>query len=218
VRGTHPTLAAFIRRKVMTNKLDNMMAILDHYHLKCQMVEFIDFDKIQPISVMDWFKEDLAFSLKNRGEDEAFSAEFIVVPFLKEVWKKHSRLNLFSHVQIKADDVIVIPDYLITAKTPTGYKKIYKPLLLTVEAKNFDEGWTQALLQSVVCQKMNNSVEIPILSIVTTGDSWQFGKLEKNMFTRHPIAAGIQHIEELLGILNLLFSECEKVIAPNQSE
>ncbi|MEN8218444.1 MAG: hypothetical protein ABFS56_19155 [Pseudomonadota bacterium] len=206
----------------MTNKLDNIMVILNHYHMKYKMVEFIDFDKIKPISVMDWFKDELAFSLKNRGEDdkEAFSAEFIVVPFLKEVWKKHSRLNLFSHVQIKADDVIVIPDYLITAKTPTGYKKVYKPLLLTVEAKNdnFDEGWTQALLQSIVCQKINNSVDIPILSIVTTGDAWQFGKLEKNVFIRHPIAAGIQHIEELLGILNLLFSECENVIPPSQSE
>lgn len=86
-----------VRKEVMTNKLDNIMVILDHYHLKYKMVEFIDFDKIQPVSVMDWFKEELAFSLKNRGEDdkEAFSAEFIVVPFLKEVWKKHSLLNLY---------------------------------------------------------------------------------------------------------------------------
>jgi hypothetical protein len=45
---------------------------------------------------------------------------------------------------------------------------LYKPLLLTVEAKNekFDEGWTQALLQSVVCQKINGTPNIPILSIV----------------------------------------------------
>lgn len=200
----------------MAHKLDNIMVILDHYHLKYEMIEFMDFAQIQPISVMDWFKEELAFSLKNRGEDdkEAFTVEFIVVPFLKEIWKKHSRLNLFSHVQIKADDMIVTPDYLITAKTPTGYKKVYKPLLLTVEAKNenFDEGWTQALLQSMVCQKINNSVEIPILSIVTTGDTWQFGKLEKNVFIRHPVAVGIQHIEGLLGILDKLFLECENLV------
>jgi hypothetical protein len=50
-----------------------------------------------------------------------------------------------------------------------------------VEAKNdnFDEGWTQALLQSVVCKKLNNSVDIPILSIVTTGDTWQPKQIRK---------------------------------------
>ncbi|MDM8568188.1 hypothetical protein QUF50_01470 [Thiotrichales bacterium HSG1] len=198
----------------MTDKFDNILTILEHYHLNYEIAEFINFDEVKLVSVMDWFKDELDFSLKNRGEDdkEAFAAEFIVVPFLKEIWRKHSQLNLFSHVQIKTDDVVVIPDYLVTAKTPTGYKKVYKPLLLTVEAKNenFDEGWKQALLQSVVCQKLNDSVDIPILSIVTTGDIWQFGKLEKNLFIRHPISAGVQHVEELLGILDLFFSECEQ--------
>jgi hypothetical protein len=86
------------------------------------MAEFIDLNKIQPANVMDWFKEELKFSLLNRGEvdKEAFTSEFIVVPFLKETWKKHPHLNLFSHVQIKADDIIVIPDYLMTSKEPTG--------------------------------------------------------------------------------------------------
>jgi hypothetical protein len=200
----------------MTNKLDNIMAILNNYHLKYQIVEFIDFSQIQPVTVKEWFKEDLKFSLTNRGEDdkEAFCTEFIIVPFLKEVWKRHPQLNLFSHVQLKSDDITVIPDYLITSKTPTGYKKIYKPLLLTVEAKNdkFDEGWSQALLQSLICQKMNGSEKIPIHSIVTTGDSWQFGKLEEKIFIKHPISISIQDIEELLGILDQLFLECEKVI------
>jgi hypothetical protein len=185
------------------------------------MVEFIDFEKIQPISVVDWFKEELRFSLKNRGEDdkEAFTSEFIVVPFLKEIWKKHPQLNLFSHVQIKADNIFVIPDYLITSTTPMGYKKIYKPLLLTVVAKNeqFDEGWAQALLQSIICQKLNGTDEIPILSIVTTGDFWQFGKLEKKLFIKHPFSAAIQHIEGLLGILDVLFSECDKIITGGAS-
>jgi hypothetical protein len=145
-------------------------------------------------------------------EQGAYVAEFIVVPFLKETWKRHPDLNLFSHLQISADNVTVIPDYLVSAKTPTGYKTLYKPLLLTVEAKNekFDEGWTQALLQSVVCQKINGTPDIPILSIVTTGDFWQFGKFEQKLFTKNPIPASIQHVDELLGILDALFSECEE--------
>ncbi|EDN70438.1 conserved hypothetical protein [Beggiatoa sp. PS] len=200
----------------MTNKLDTIKNILDNYHLHYQITEFINLANIQSISIKEWFKEELKFSLANRGEvdKEAFTSEFIVVPFLKEAWKRHSQLNLFSHVQIKADDIIVIPDYLISSKDPTGYKTIYQPLLLTVEAKNdnLDEGWTQALLQSVVCQKINGTLDIPILSIVTTGDVWQFGKLDKQNFIKHPLSVSIQSTEDLLGVLDVLFSECEKVI------
>ena len=204
----------------MTNTPDNAKIILDQYGLSYKMAEFLDFNKIQPVNVMDWFKEELRFSLLNRGENdkEAFTSEFIIVPFLKEAWKRHSQLNLFSHVQIKADDVTVIPDYLISAKDPTGYKIIFKPLLITVEAKNehFDEGWTQALLQSIICQKINGTDKIPVLSIVTTGDTWQFGKLDQQLFIKHPFPASVQNMEGLLGILDVLFSECEQIISANQ--
>ena len=190
--------------------------ILEQYQLHYTIDEFINFEKILPVEVPDWFKKDMRFSLVNRGEEdkEAFASEFIIAPLLKETWKRHPRLSLFSHVQISADDLTVIPDYLLSSKDPTGYKTIHKPLLLTVEAKNekFDEGWFQALLQSVLCQKINETNEIPIISIVTTGDVWQFGKLEKQLFTKHPISFSIQNLEGLLGILNELFSECENVI------
>jgi hypothetical protein len=198
----------------MTRTPDNFEEILERYGLKYAATEFLNWETVPKVEPSDYFKEELRFSLTHRGIDdhEAFVSEFIVVPFLKETWKRHPNLNLFSHIQISADEVTVIPYYLVSAKTPTGYKTLYKPLLLTVEAKNekFDEGWTQALLQSVVCQKINGTLDIPILSIVTTGDLWQFGKLEQNLFTKNPIPASIQHIDDLLGILDALFSECEK--------
>lgn len=70
----------------------------------------------------------------------------------------------------------------------------------------------KALLQSVICQKINETDETPIFSIVTTGDLWEFGKLERQIFTRHPVPWAIQDIGGLLGILDSLFSTCEKVI------
>lgn len=203
----------------MPHNFNHTQDILTHYHLEYRVAEFLDFSQSPPVNVPDWFKQELRFALANRGEPdkEAFACEFIIVPFLREVWKKHPQLSLFSHVSIQVDDLTVIPDYLITSKHPTGYKTVYKPLLLTVEAKNeqFEEGWTKALLQAIVCQKINGTEEIPILAIVTTGDFWQIGKLEKQLFTRHPVPVSIQHLEELLGILDMLFSECEKVVIEN---
>jgi hypothetical protein len=189
--------------------------ILSHFHLNYKIDEFIDFEKVASVQIADWFREEIRFSLTHIGPDdkEAFISEFIIVPFLKEAWKRHPGLSLFSHLQICADDITVIPDYLISIKDPTGYKTLRKPLLLTVEAKNeaFEKGWGQALLQSVVCQKINRTGEIPVFSIVTTGDSWQFGKLDQNHFIKHPIPASLQDMEKLLGILDVLFSECEAI-------
>jgi hypothetical protein len=191
-----------------------MKEILERYQLHYYLNEFIDIDNIPSIEMPNFFKEEIKFALLNRGEEdkEAFTCEFIIVPFLRATWKKHPQLNLFSHVAIHADNTTIIPDYLVTAKNPTGYKSIYQPLLLTVEAKNekFEEGWTQALLQSIICQKMNGTETIPIWSIVTTGDFWQFGKLEQRNFSRHPLPASIQDMAKLLGILEVLFSACEQ--------
>jgi len=200
----------------MPHNFNNARDILAHYHLAYRIAKFIDLENTPPASVTPSFKEEFEFSLVHRGEpdQEAFTSEFIIVPCLRTAWQQHPQLNLFSHVAIQAEDFTVIPDYLVTAPDPTGYKTVYKPLLLTVEAKNekFEEGWTQALLQAVVCQKINGTDEIPVLAIVTTGDLWQFGKLERQVFTKHPTPASIQHVEELLGILDRLFAECEKVL------
>ncbi len=200
----------------MPHNFNHVPDILTHYHLDYQMAEFLDFNQPPAVQIPEWFKQDLRFTIANRGEPdkEAFACEFIIVPFLKEAWKKHPHLSLFSHVAIQAEDLTVIPDYLVTAKHPTGYKTVYKPLLLTVEAKNekFEDGWTQALLQAVVCQKINGTANLPVLAIVTTGDLWQFAKLEKQQFIKHPFSASLQNLEVLLGILDTLFTECEKVL------
>ncbi len=201
----------------MAREIPKTKNLLDQYHLRYLIEEFLHFEDIAPAEVPEWFREEIKFALINRGEDdkEAFTSEFIIVPFLKETWKKHSALSLFSHVQITADDVTVIPDYLISSKDPTGYKIVHTPLLLTIEAKNenFDEGWAQALLQSVVCQKINATMTTPIYSIVTTGDFWEFGKLQQQEFIRHPVPWAIHDMSGLLGILDRLFGECEQSIS-----
>jgi hypothetical protein len=88
--------------------------------------------------------EDLEFAMTHRGavDKEAFACEFLIVPFLKEAWKRHPDLNLFSHLSIQVNDLTAIPDYLVSVKTQTGWKDLTTPLLLVVEAKDekFEEG------------------------------------------------------------------------------
>lgn len=203
--------------KTEGQQFQDFEAVLEHYHYDFRFQPFIDFSSTTPIPAETWFKEELMFALSHRGDDdkEAFACEFLIVPFLRYVWRRHELVNLFSHVQIKADDLIFIPDYLVTGRTPTGFKRVYKPLLLTVEAKNedFGEGWFKALLQAVVCQRLNETPDIPIVMVVTTGDVWQFGKLEQTHVIRHPLPLSIEDPDMLLGVLDVVFAGCEQLVS-----
>lgn len=198
----------------MPHTFTSIKEILNTYGLSYRIEEFIDFRALEPLPAPEWFKAEIKFSLTHRGQDdkEAFLSEFIIVPFLKETWKRHPALSLFSHPTLTSKEFSIVPDYLLTARDPSGYKSIYKPLLLTVEAKNekFDEGWVQALLQAVVCQQMNEASSSTIFAIVTNGDIWEFGKLEQTRFSYHPLPLSVQDMDRLLGVLDWLFRACEQ--------
>ena len=190
--------------------------ILEQYHLQFRFEAFWDAAQIPPRPPADWFLEELMFTLAHRGDDdkEAYICEFLIAPFLKQAWQRHPTVNLFSHAQIKTEELTLVPDYLVSKQTPTGFKRIYKPLLLTVEAKDeqFSAGWAKALLQTILCQKINGDLAIPIWAIVTTGDLWQFGKLDRQQFLRHPLPLSIDQPDMLFGVLDLLFAACEQQI------
>jgi hypothetical protein len=105
----------------MTRTLNSFEEILERYELKYAATEFLKWETLTKVKPPEWFKEELHFSITHHGinNQEAYVAEFIVVPFLKEAWKRHPDLNLFSHLSISTDDTTVIPDYLLAAKTPT---------------------------------------------------------------------------------------------------
>jgi hypothetical protein len=200
---------------IKTPDFKNIVDVLKYYRLPYKRIEFIDFSIIQPVLLEEWFTDDLKFALENVGLDdkEAFMSAFVIVPFLRKVWKLYKNLNLFSHVQLKTEYYTVIPDFLITGKTELGYKAVEKPLLVTVEAKyeKFNEGWFQAAMQMIAARQMNENNEIPIYGIVTTGDLWQFGKLENNTFYQHPISVNIEKPEHLTGVISYIFGECDKM-------
>ncbi len=177
-------------------------------------------DNLQ-IALPDWFIEDLNFSMsvKSSQENEAFYEEFFIVPFLKEVWKKHKRLKVWSHSYIQYDnDLSGNPDYLISGLVEeNNYEIIQNPLLAVVQAKqqNFIAGWGQCLAAMIACRKINETdeaekKEIPVFGIVSTGEIWQFAKLEDNVLSKHPFPVSIGNPEHLAGILDYIFTECEK--------
>ncbi|MEM8525317.1 MAG: hypothetical protein AAGG68_11765 [Bacteroidota bacterium] len=200
-----------IKQKIV---FKNSAEVLDHYNLNFDYEKFINYDKVTPIGLTEYFLQDLDFSLSNRGKDdkEFYGSEFLIVPFLKETWKRHPKVFLFSHPYLQVNDFTLYPDYVVTGRSRSGIKVFQKPVLLTVEAKDeqVEKGWFDALLQLVAARELNNTDKVPLYAIVTTADFWYFGKLEDQSFIRHPFPIGITDPELLLGVLSYLFGKCEE--------
>jgi hypothetical protein len=171
------------------------------------------------LDVPEWFRDNLTFVLEKQGarETEGFLREGFIFPFLQLAWRRHGHLKLWSHQALDYDDKLNgEPDYLVSAWIEEGMDKLVtRPFLAVSEAKrdDFDGGWAQCLAEQVACRKLNEDDGLTIYGIVSTGQVWQFGKLEGDVFTRHPVAFSIADMDRLLGILDFVFSECEKQLA-----
>ncbi len=131
--------------------------------------------------------------------------ESIISPILRIVAKKNG-LILWSHLTLNVTDVLKgQPDYLIAGATSGGNLK--DPIVCIAEAKqeNFDEGWAQVVAEMVASRLKNGDTPFggrDIYGIVTTGNSWQFGKLQNGTLSR-PLNA-IDAVNNLQQIFNIV--------------
>ena len=194
------------------SEFKNNAELLSYFGLSVRNEDFINLDKIKPISLPKFVRQDIEFSLSNRGNTdmEFYACEALIFPILKEVWKRNPKTKVFSHPQIRYEDLILVPDYVVTPKDKTGTNTFQKPLLVTVEAKNddFELGWSDAYRQLIVARHLNENVDIPIYAIVSIGKAWEFGKLDGKIIYRHPNTVGLDNPNRLLGILDFIFADC----------
>jgi hypothetical protein len=194
------------------SEFKNVADMLAHFGLSVQSSRFIDFDQILPKPLPPLILEDMDFVLAERGNTdmEFYACEALIFPILKEAWKRNPKAKLFSHPQIKYEDLVLVPDYVVAPRNKTGVNIFEKPLLVTIEAKNddYEQGWSDAYKQLVVARLLNENNEIPIYAIVSIGDSWQIGKLDGNIIYRHPYSLGLANASQLLGVLDFIFADC----------
>jgi hypothetical protein len=192
--------------------------VLAKYPLNVRQERFLPEVRVEPPSL---FLENLSFSLDMKAVDESetFFSESFIFPFLLQAWKRHRRLKLWSHKTLALDSELVgEPDYLVSAQIEGVIDRlINKPLLAVTEAKkeDFTKGWAQCLAEMVACQRVNQNEDMVIYGIVSTGIFWEFGKLTGKVFTKHTLAYSINEPEKVLGLLDFIFSECEKQIERN---
>ena len=145
--------------------------------------------------------------------NETTICERIISPILELVSEQYESLKLWSHVPYNVDQEKGLagePDYLVAPRTKYGDMGI--PPLCIVEAKkdNFEEGWTQALAEMVAASFQGRD---KCYGVVTTGNTWVFGKLEQQMFIRDPkkFSATVD-LQEIFDVLNWVFHRAESLL------
>jgi predicted membrane chloride channel (bestrophin family) len=68
------------------------------------------------------------------------------------------------------------------------------------------------MAEMIACQKTNQDEKIIVYGIVSTCIFWQFGKLEKSVFTKNLNSYSIDNLQKILGNLDYVFAACEKQI------
>jgi hypothetical protein len=83
---------------------------------------------------------------------------------------------------------------------------------MLVEAKqdNFEAAWGQCIAEMIAAQRLNAELDLIVFGVASNGDRWQFGKLDKNVFTRNTMFYSIQEIDQLSAAVNYIFSQCER--------
>ncbi len=81
------------------------------------------------------------------------------------------------------------------------------------------KGWAQALAEMIAAQRFNQNAQTETFGIVTTGNFWQFGKLQQNILTMEIIScSATENIQKLFDILNWLFYEAANNVRKIQNK
>jgi hypothetical protein len=185
--------------------------------LKAFQVTYTEANFISELAfiVSDYFREDLELMMRDAVVDNSEFAicENLIYPIIKEVWKTYrSKFILWSHQSLNYDEKLSgFPEYILAKRSPLGKFVFDKPYFILVEAKqdNFETGWAQCLAEMIAAQRLNGEYQIVIFGIVSNGITWQFGKLEAEIFTRNSTYYTIQELDKLFGAVNFVFQQCE---------
>ncbi|HMV49033.1 MAG TPA: hypothetical protein PLD20_01770 [Blastocatellia bacterium] len=176
-----------------------------------------DFVRVTPVEISPALAEELLFVARyiDTRVSEFAIRETLIFPVLREAYKKYAEeFSLWSHRFIKYDERLVgTPDYFVSKRSELGKTVLGKPLLLMAEAKknDFDEGWAQCLAEMVAAQKLNGS-DLTIYGSVTDGQVWQFGKLERDVYTYNDKLFTLDELAELLGAWDYIFEKMQEQI------
>ncbi len=167
---------------------------------------FSDISTLKPSS---WLEETLSYSLKLAlaSSSEKARSEFIIAPILIELERiNQHKISIYSGENLDVDEAKGLKgecDFILSKGSIS--LTMQSPILSLVEAKKSDikGGLGQCIAQMLGAQRFNEIEGSPISGIygcVTTGEDWQFLKLEGDRVFVDDRRYYINELDKLLGI------------------
>ena len=166
------------------------------------------FESIGHLEPPSWLRQAFVSGSGLPFISEKARSEFIVAPILvacRELCKQ--KFQVFSGVRLDADSERGLKgecDFII-ARSLSSYS-FQSPLLLVLEAKKnyIEEGLGQCAAQMLGALIYNEKDHQPLpylYGCVTTGEAWQFLKLEGDQLTIHPERFLLEDVGKILWLL-----------------
>lgn len=116
---------------------------------KAYKIKYIDgyFISVIDIEIPPSLVEKFEFNKEHIDifSSEAARSELIISPFLRAVYKKHSKdYSFWIQKPIVFDKALSgTPDYIFSKRSPLGKTVLEKPIVIVVEVKknDFEQGW-----------------------------------------------------------------------------
>lgn len=175
------------------------------------------FGSVTPLPVPLWLAELLAKGMQLSLLSEKARSEFIVAPILlasRELSRDAVSVYSGQRLDVDAEHGLVGEcDFILSASPPVPVLRA--PLVTIVEAKKNDieAGLGQCVAQMVAARRFNRDAGRPVSVIfggVTTGEAWQFLRLENAVVL---IERKRYYIDNVGGILAILQAIIGQIVA-----
>ncbi len=170
------------------------------------------FSGISESAIPAFLPEYLDLGKRTYNEKEKSRSEFLVAPILLAVRTiLDEKLQIFSGQELNVDierGLVGECDFILTKTEPTPVLK--SPIISLVEAKNNDipQGLGQCVAQMVgarIFNEQHGENFKAIFGCVTTGEIWQFVKLEENTAIVDEDRYFIDNVGKILGVFKAIF-------------
>ncbi len=171
------------------------------------------FEIIESIELPKWLREILDKGMPLAFISEKARSEFIVVPILLAVRElNHNSFSIYSGQRLDVEPSCGLTgecDFILTNTPPLPI--LQSPIISIVEAKKNDieKGLGQCAAQMVGAQSFNqqegNDIKM-IFGCVTTGEDWQFLKLENDTIYIDNNRYYIVDVDKILGIFQSIIT------------
>ena len=177
------------------------------------------FDEVQPMTISVGLKNALATAEELPIRSEKARSEMIVVPILIELRSLNDKFfTIYSGDSLNVDDAKGLKgecDFILAKDT--GSLNINVPIIQIVEAKKNDieigipQCAAQMLGADLFNKKRGETID-KIYGCVTTGDDWQFLKLENNELLIDRRKYYLGNTGELMAVFQIIIDYYKKIL------